>query len=700
MVSLFSSLHRCLPFTSEPRPPAAAAPTPSPLLSPTTPIPSLISLPGEVLVLLGERLCGEVATLCALTGTCREAHARRNEVDSLFAPVLGAMSARIATALAPSASMPALPLPPPHFTGSADLPSRGCSAEDAQLLKVLPTLARVGGYRDGCRRVHNLLCAMCHSRAASGLWFPLTQRGLCSHCAMAPGMLAHADRWRKQQAELEQQARRAADRTSSRAIARAVGGAMPLELRQATHQVGSLHRQSSSGGMRGGWAMPPQPSAAEGAAAEGKAGKGEADEETEEESSGQPYMELVFDSNRHGGSCIALLRAAELCVAKHSLLLIRPRAKGRAEGSDGPSGEGGGGGGGGGGGEGGCEGGGEGASTYGAFISCRWQRCGGSAAKGGFFGDERCFLFAMPSSPAHCALPAIAPATGRDANYVHASLVHGIGFGGEVGAFALGLDPDLSQANSMPSHTYRGSAALGAPSTFLVESVQLWSVYASAEEATKLRPRPRASWQEEPGVLEPGENKLMLECKCERKSNPHSYRMCGCLASPCLGSSRSLVRIALCYSHWDAAGCRHADAHAELTPCGRSPAAILQLQLHSNPPRLSPWYSVASPCLAHVCPVCALFVTLLLFDVFATFTPFFFRVLRAITTSHRVAKRATSSVRGSPATAVCGLRSALFRFFSLLAHIAALVTQHRDYTCTTCALWSSESLCGEHATVS
>jgi len=113
-----------------------------------------------------------------------------------------------------------------------------------------------------------------------------------------------------------------------------------------------------------------------------------------------PRPELLFDSVRNGSSLAALLRAAERTPA--SLLLLRERGTGSQR-----------------------------SRQFGAFCATGWSR-----AQGGTFGDARGFLFSVRDGTA-----AMLPAREADECFAHASSAHGIGFGGSVGAFGLGLEP-------------------------------------------------------------------------------------------------------------------------------------------------------------------------------------------------------------------------------------------------------------------
>lgn len=104
--------------------------------------------------------------------------------------------------------------------------------------------------------------------------------------------------------------------------------------------------------------------------------------------------------------------------------------------------------------------------------------------------------------------------TAKDEHYVHASQLHGLGFGGEVGGagFALRLSPDFVCGSCMPSHTYEDTSRMASSRDFLVQSVQLWDV--APDEAVRSLTSSKAAWTGGAGpasVLTPGPNKLMLE---------------------------------------------------------------------------------------------------------------------------------------------------------------------------------------------
>ena len=183
--------------------------------------------------------------------------------------------------------------------------------------------------------------------------------------------------------------------------------------------------------------------------------------------------ELLFDSSRDGSSLTALLRAADAAAAGTVLLVTE-----RSAGVD--------------------------ARCFGAFVP-EWS----ARRSRGFFGDERCFLFALGPTTVYPAR-----ACGAEGGFVHASGQHGVGFGGTLPAggqplFGLHLHADLLGGRCMPCRTYGECAAL--PPTFEVSSVQLWALV--GEEGGSARRE--QSWEQREakaqGVLEPGQDKIMLE---------------------------------------------------------------------------------------------------------------------------------------------------------------------------------------------
>ena len=198
---------------------------------------------------------------------------------------------------------------------------------------------------------------------------------------------------------------------------------------------------------------------------------------------GQPVrvsdLRLLFDSNRGGNSLAALLRAADEAPA--SILLIRERCSSESSANDAPR-----------------------TSQphiFGAFVPSRWSARRGDS----FFSDSRTFLFSLTPMP-----PQIYPAREATASHcVHASPIHGIGFGGNVGCFGLRLRPDLMSGERLPSLTFGDCASLASAAEFVADNVQLWSV----GEDTEPRRRARSSWEAtgDESVVEDSESKLMLE---------------------------------------------------------------------------------------------------------------------------------------------------------------------------------------------
>ena len=331
--------------------------------------------------------------------------------------------------------------------------------------------ATKGGCRTACAMLRHNLCWLCDSQYPSGCYFPLSRRGLCATCI--DGGPAFAERWRRQQNTRELKARRRRDESTKRRLLQGLGAALPREL-------------------------------------------GGGEEVAEDDGAGEsvrPRLDLLFDAQRHGGSSTALLRAADGAAA--SLLVCYPQVVPSEHGHDhghrasadskvrpptdpvaaivaryterGDATE----------------------PCFGAFIDSPWDGRGVAT----FFGGARCFLWRLEASSAEAAVFGAS-----DENRVHASRHHGLGFGGQLGAFGLSLDDDLTGGSSHPSVTYGAASVLHTPSSaasrrFLCKNVQLWSVRAPFDATTaSRRHRAKAPWEDEPeGCLEPGENKLMLE---------------------------------------------------------------------------------------------------------------------------------------------------------------------------------------------
>ena len=353
---------------------------------------------------------------------------------------------------------------------------RAEDVEDAELRAcLLPELLRLDASTGGCRRglatLRARTCVLCNMRAPSGVYFALTRRGVCTLCLPRTGAV---DRWIRAQLNREEAARRRLDIATRDALVAALGEALPADLRG---HIG----------------------AAGGAAAAAEAGGG-------------PMFDLVFDSSRHGGSCTALLRAAD--GASRTVVLVHAA----------------------------------GGERFGAFVDTEWATRGGAP----FFGGPSCFLFSLPraggedggggggsgagadserddiciasssssSAPPSSTTASTHRATGVDSNYAHASSELGLGFGGGLGDFGLSIEPDLTRGRVRPCLTYGASAASifsAADDAFICDTVQLWSVdspYADhSPRGAARRRRPKAPWEQSggEGCLEPGENKLMLE---------------------------------------------------------------------------------------------------------------------------------------------------------------------------------------------
>ena len=266
-------------------------------------------------------------------------------------------------------------------------------------------------------------------------------------CSACMPRAGHVERFRRTQLQKEQQARRRVDESTRKALQAALADALP------PHLCGG----SSSGA---------------------------------DEDGGGPRFHLLFDSARHGGSSAALLRAADNHSPPCSIVLIQT-AGGR---------------------------------RFGSFIDRPWSD------RSHYFGGSGCFLFSLGHGPKDPdpypdPLRTIRP-TGLDDKYAFASASVGIGFGGAQGldgVVGLGLDASLTIGSCRPSLTYGTAAADLMPGydpeddeqSFSVASVQLWSVLPpTTDDLSVLRTSKKAPWEEQdedPGCLEPGENKLMLE---------------------------------------------------------------------------------------------------------------------------------------------------------------------------------------------
>jgi len=181
-----------------------------------------------------------------------------------------------------------------------------------------------------------------------------------------------------------------------------------------------------------------------------------------------PTLTLRFASERDGGSLAALLRHTER--ARSCIFLIKERQNGSSA-----------------------------QRLFGAFIPAPLAR-----SARGFLGDRRAFLFGLRPLT-------IYPATGHDENYVHISSAHGIGFGGDLGGggFSMHITSNLLHGRCLPSRTYGDVSALTSSRDFEVASVQVW------DAAPGERRPSRHAWaganEHAKSVLQPGENKLMLE---------------------------------------------------------------------------------------------------------------------------------------------------------------------------------------------
>ena len=86
-----------------------------------------------------------------------------------------------------------------------------------------------------------------------------------------------------------------------------------------------------------------------------------------------------------------------------------------------------------------------------------------------------------------------------------------IGFGGTRGCFALEFHSDLTSGRCLPSLTYGDTSSLASAADFLCESVQLWAVTGGVGGSSRTGMCVPWGAQAGRGVLEPGQNKLMLE---------------------------------------------------------------------------------------------------------------------------------------------------------------------------------------------
>ena len=169
-------------------------------LVPSSPAPTLLSLPPDLLLLVAGHL--SLAALSSLGAANAELHARLDapEFDRLFAPLF-------------FASLPK---------------TKGC--DTAELLRIVPLVssatANAGGVRRACAELRARLCCICRTRAAdSGLYFKLTARGVCSSCVdYHPG---HTERWRQRQLVREHRARAAHDVRSAALLVEALRHALP-----------------------------------------------------------------------------------------------------------------------------------------------------------------------------------------------------------------------------------------------------------------------------------------------------------------------------------------------------------------------------------------------------------------------------------------------------------------------------------------
>ena len=477
------------------RPPLRPLPSP-PLPPPASFLPPpasfLLSLPAEVVRHLVATL--DSADIASLLSVTTQAQELSSALDDLFADCLLTQATKLERSLASR-----------HLSTISD--------EDRQLMELLPELcsrARCGGARRSCNELKQLTCAICESRGTSGHYFSLTRRGVCAVCIIE--RKGPTQRWIHRQATREQACRKLHDEAARNALFAAVRDALPAEL---SGGEGGSH---ASGGRRGGGG---ERTAASGSELLARA----------------QNLELLFDAERQGGSCVALVRAAERSSAAAFLVLVHERAPEQSAPEQSAP---------------------DGAATqqrglpraFGGFVASRWQRTSG------FFGSDACFLFRLPPKQTAAAATAATPASSAAAatatsaatsaassaatsatsssttaaaaaasttlllrptrlcsNFVHSSPERGLGFGGDLGRFGLSLEPDLTRGQCLHTLTFGDASGLATAATFLCANVQLWGVHASHEPSSRLKPAgARAPWEDEPeGVLKPGEDRLMLE---------------------------------------------------------------------------------------------------------------------------------------------------------------------------------------------
>lgn len=103
-------------------------------------------------------------------------------------------------------------------------------------------------------------------------------------------------------------------------------------------------------------------------------------------------------------------------------------------------------------------------NTFGAFASTSWGN-----TEGGWTGNGDCFVFAIKPKMA------VFYATGKNENYMSLSEEHGLGLGGKLGHFGLGIQTDLSSGTyNEEVETFDLPASL--PSTFDIEHVEVWGL--------------------------------------------------------------------------------------------------------------------------------------------------------------------------------------------------------------------------------
>jgi len=282
-----------------------------------------------------------------------------------------------------------------HMRASAE------AADERDFADALERLAlSSGSVRLKLGRLRSLLCSLCSLRAGSAMYFPVTERGVCHACIRERP--AAADAWRHAQSDREHRAIAQQNRAVATKLSHDV---LPALLTQPGPPPTLIF--------------------------------------------GQP--QLLFTSDRDGGSVAALLRHAR--GATYSILLVTERPDPHRP-HDTPT------------------------HKFGAFCPAPWPSCAKTSGRGWrHCGTPRTCLFSLSPSP-----PTLYPATGRDANYMTVSREHGISFGGEPNLPAMGISADLGTGSCLPSLTFGDTSKLASATRFAIACVQLWDL--SAEDET------------------------------------------------------------------------------------------------------------------------------------------------------------------------------------------------------------------------